>query len=126
MGFTPFWDFKPTNANHVDSRGAYTNEKILKLSTKDKIHLKCDAVDGCVVDGSREAKPFGFVLKNVLDIKFSVNLKLYIKKIYKSVRNTLTDYLEDDDHEKVNFNGETLTFNSQLIEICSQMSFQKP
>ena len=63
VGFTPYWDFKPTNANHVDSRSAYTNEKILKLSTKDKIHLKCDAVDGCVVDGPREAKLFSFVLK---------------------------------------------------------------
>ena len=28
LGFTPYWDYKPTNAIHSDSPGVYTNEKI--------------------------------------------------------------------------------------------------
>ena len=36
LGFTPSWDFKPTNAIHVDSPGVYTGEKKLKLGTTKK------------------------------------------------------------------------------------------
>ena len=25
LGFTPYWDFKPTNASHVDSPGVFTS-----------------------------------------------------------------------------------------------------
>ena len=39
------------------------------------------------------------------------------KEIKKSFFNTITFYLENDNHEEVNFNGETLTFTSQLIKI---------
>ena len=38
--FTPFWDYKPTNAIQAVSPGVYTSEKILKLKTIDKIHCK--------------------------------------------------------------------------------------
>ena len=34
--------------------------------------------------------------------------------------NTITFYSEDDNHEEVNFNGETLTFTEQLIKIWTQ------
>ena len=30
LGFSPNWDYKPTNTIHVDSPGVYTSEKILK------------------------------------------------------------------------------------------------
>ena len=42
LGFTPCWDYKLTNAFHSDSPGVYTSEKILNLSTIDRIHLKGD------------------------------------------------------------------------------------
>ena len=35
----------------------------------------------------------------------------------KSVLNTITFYLEDDNNKEVNFNGETLTFTLQMIKI---------
>ena len=40
LGFTPYWDHKPTNAIHADSSGVYTSDKNLYLSTLDKILLK--------------------------------------------------------------------------------------
>ena len=40
-----------------------------------------------------------------------------IKKINKSVLNTITFYLEDDNNEEVDFNGETLIFTLQMIKI---------
>ena len=27
LAFTPYWDYKPTNANHANSSGVYTSEK---------------------------------------------------------------------------------------------------
>ena len=42
---------------------------------------------------------------------------IHYEKLNKPVLNTTTIYLEDDTHEKVEFNGETLTFTLQLIKI---------
>ena len=47
LGFTP----KPTNAILADDQGVYTKEKVLNLGTIDKIHLKCDVIDGSVQIG---------------------------------------------------------------------------
>ena len=63
LGFTPYWDYKPTNAIHADSLGVYTSDKInLNLYTKNKIHLKCDCIDGSIQDGLRQPILFNFVL----------------------------------------------------------------
>ena len=31
LGFTPFWDYKPTNAIHADRPGVWTGEKKIKF-----------------------------------------------------------------------------------------------
>ena len=54
LGFTPYWDYKPP--------GVYTSDKILKLNTINKIHLKCDVIDGSAVDGVRKPILYSFVL----------------------------------------------------------------
>ena len=38
LGFTPYWDYKPTIESHADSPGIYTSDKLLVLSTIDKFH----------------------------------------------------------------------------------------
>ena len=43
LGFTPHWDYKNYNE--------YISQKIINLSTIDRIHLKCDVMDGSLVDG---------------------------------------------------------------------------
>ena len=48
LGFTPYWDYKPTNAIHADSSGIYTSDEFLKLNTINKIHLKCDVIGGSI------------------------------------------------------------------------------
>ena len=58
LGFEPYWDYKPTNGE-----GVYTSDKIiLNLNTINKIHLKCDCVDGSVQVGVRQPILFSFVL----------------------------------------------------------------
>ena len=119
LGFTPYWDYKPTNSNHDAIPGVYTSDKILlNLNTKDKIHLKCDSIDGSIQDGVRQPILFSFVLDKPSGYKiFCQPETIHYKKVNKSVLNTINFYLEDDNNEEVNFNGETLTFTLQMIKI---------
>ena len=54
LGFTAGWDYKHYNQ--------YLSQKIVNLSSTNKIHLKCDAIDGSVVDGVRQPILYSFVL----------------------------------------------------------------
>ena len=110
LGFTPGWDYKHYNQ--------YLSQKIVNLSNTNKIHLKCDAIDGSVVNGIRQPILYSFVLDKPSGYKiFSEPETIHYKKINKSVLNTITFYLEDDNNKEVNFNGETLTFTLQMIKI---------
>ena len=110
LGFTPYWDYKP---------GVYSSDKvILNLNTINKIHLKCDIIDGCIQDGVRQPILFSFVLDKPAGYKiFCEPETIHYQKINKTILNTVTFYLDDDNNEEVNFNGETLTFTLQMIKI---------
>ena len=110
LGFTAGWDYKHYNQ--------YLSQKIVNLSNTNKIHLKCDAIDGSVVNGIRQPILYSFVLDKPFGYKvFCEPETIHYKKINKSVLNTITFYLEDDNNKEVNFNGETLTFTLQMIKI---------
>ena len=110
LGFTASWDYK--HYNH------YLSRKIVNLSSTNKIHLKCDAIDGSVVDGVRQPILYSFVLDKPSGYKvFCEPEKILYKKINKSVLNKLTFYLEDNNNKVVDFNQETMTFTLQLIKI---------
>ena len=118
MVLEPYWDYKPTIFNNVGIPIVYVSDKILNLTTTDKIHLKCDAIEGSVVCGLRQPILYSFVLDKLPGYKvFSEPETIHYKKINKSVLNTITFYLEDDNNEEVNSNGETLTFTQQRIKI---------
>ena len=110
LGFTAGWDYKHYNK--------YISQKIVSLSKTNKIHLKCDAIDGSVVNGLRQTILYSFVLDKKPGYKvFSEPETIHYKKINKSVLDTITFYLEDDNNKEVNLNGETLTFTRQMIKI---------
>ena len=119
LGFSPYWDYKPNNSSHVLIPGIYPSDKIiLDLDTIDKIHLKCDCIDGSIRDGVRQPIPFSFVLDKPSGHKvFCEPETIHYKKINKSFLNTIIFYLENDDYKEVNFNGETLTITLQMIKI---------
>ena len=71
-------DYKPTNAIHADKPGVYISDKILSLSTKDKIHLKCEVFDGSVVNGIREPMLFSFFCMSQLVINYFECLRQFI------------------------------------------------
>ena len=114
LGFEPYWDYKPTNGE-----GVYTSDKtILNLNRINKIHLKCDCIDGSIQEGIRQPIFFSFVLDKPSGYKvFCQPETIHYKRINKSVLNTITFYLEDDNNEEVDFNQETFTFTLQMIKI---------
>ena len=80
--------------------------------------MKCDVINGSVVNGIRQPILYSFVSDKPSGYKvFCEPETIHYKKIKKSILNTITFYLEDDNNEKVNFNGETLTFTLQMIKI---------
>ena len=110
LGFTPGWDYKHYNK--------YISQKIVNLSNKNKMQLKCDAIDGSLVNGIRQSILYNFALDKLPGYKvFSEPETIHYKKINKSVLNTITFYLKNDNNEEVDFNGETLTFTLQMIKI---------
>ena len=110
LGYTSGWDYKHYNK--------YFSQNFLNLDSTNKIHLKCDVIDGSVVNGSRQPILYSFVLDKKPGYKvFSEPETRHYKKINKTVLNIITIYLEDENNEEVNFNGETLTFTLQTIKI---------
>ena len=116
LGFTPNWYYKPTNAIHAHLPGVYNSDRILNSSTIDKIHLKCDVINGSLVNDIKQPKLFSFLLNRPTGYKVLCQFKtVHYMKINKPTLNTMTCYLEEDSNEEVNFNGETLTFLLQLF-----------
>ena len=106
--------FKDTN--YIE--GTHISEKPVMITTTDKVHLKCDCVDGSIVNGIREQILFSFNLSAPPGYKIikEPNIILY-KKINKTRLDSIQFFLEDNNHNPVDFNEETLTFTIQIIKI---------
>ena len=77
LGFTSGWDYKHYNQ--------YLSQKVVNLCSTNKIHLKCDVIDGSVVDGVRQLKLYSFVLDKPSAYKvFCEPETIHYKKIKKS------------------------------------------
>ena len=88
------------------------------MSIIDKVHLKCDVIDGSVLYGVRQPILFNFVLDNKPGFKvFCEPGTIQYKKNKSKYFKTITFYLEDDNNEEIKFNGETLTSTLQRIRI---------
>ena len=83
LGFTSGWDYKHYNE--------YTSQKIVNLGSTNKIHLKCDCVNGSIQDGVRQPILYSSVLDKKPGYKvFCEPETIHYKKINKSVLNTIT------------------------------------
>ena len=98
--------------------GSYKSDKPNNITGIDKVHLKCDCIQGSIVNGIREPIFLNFALSSPPGHKIykEPRIKLF-KKINKSVLSHITFFFEDDDHKAVDFNGETVSFTCQRIKI---------
>ena len=98
--------------------GSHESDKPINITGIDKIHLKCDCIQGSIVNGIREPVLYSFALSSPPGHKIykEPRVKLF-RKVNKSVLSHITFYFEDDDHKLVDFNGETVLFTCQLVKI---------
>ena len=98
--------------------GSYRSETPINISGIDKVLLKCDCINGSIVNGTREPILYSIVLSLPPGHKVykEPRIKLF-KNLNKSFLSHITFYLEDDDHKSVDFIGGTISFTCQLIEI---------
>ena len=101
--------------------GTHKSEKPVMITTTDKVHHKCDCVDGSIVNGIREKILFSFNLSAPPGYKIikEPNTILF-KKINKTRLDKIQFFLEDSNHNPVDFNSETLTFIFRIIKIYSK------
>ena len=96
----------------------YESDRPINITSIDKVHLKCDCIDGSIVNGIREPFLYSFPLDQPPGHKIYKEPKVKLfKKLNKSVLSHTRFYLEDDDHKEVDFNGETISFTCHLIKI---------
>ena len=99
--------------------GTHISEKPVMITSTDKIHLKCDCVDRSIVKGVREQILFSFNLGAPPGYKIITEPNvIFNKKINKTRLDSIQFFLEDSNHNPVDFNFETLTFiTNQIIKI---------
>ena len=112
LRFTAYWVYKPTYSNQANFPGVYTSDKILNFKTKDENHMECVCIIGSVENGTLQPRLSSSDQDKppVCKVFYQPETVLF-KKLNKYVRNTITFYLEDDDHKEVFLNGKTLTFS---------------
>ena len=72
LGFQPHWDYQHYNK--------YVSQKIVNFSTTNKMHLKCDVIDGSILDGSRQPIIFSLVSYKTPGYKVFASLEQFILK----------------------------------------------
>ena len=98
--------------------GSYKSDKPINITGIDKVHLKCDCIDGSIMNGIREPILYCFSLDQPPGHKIYKEPKVKLfKKINKSILSHITFYFEDDDYKPVDFNNEIVLFTCQLIKI---------
>ena len=98
--------------------GSYKGDRPINITGIDKIHLKCDCIQGSIVNSVREPILYSFALSAPPGHKIykEPRVKLF-KKLNKSILSHITFYFEDDDYKPVDFINETIGFTCQLTKI---------
>ena len=100
--------------------GTHKSEKPVMITTTDKVHLKCDCVDGSIVNGIREQILFSFNLSAPPGFKIIKEpTTILYKKINKTRLDNIRFFLEDSSHNPVDFNNENLTFPIRLVWVVT-------
>ena len=107
LGFTRsrFYPLDDIDGFYQLIAGSYKSDRPINITGNEKIHLKCDCINGSIVNGNREPILYSFALPSPLShifykqprVKLIIKIKTY-KKINKSVLSHITFYLEGDDH----------------------------
>ena len=77
--------------------GSYKKDRPINITRIGKVHLKCNCINGSVVNGTREQILYSFALSSPLGHqKFSEPRVKLFKKMNKNVLSHITFCLEDE------------------------------
>ena len=95
------------------SEGTHKSEKPVMVTSIDKVHLKCDCVDGSIVNGVREQILFSFNLSAPSGYKFpnSPTTVLY-KQMNKTRLDSIQFFFGDSNYNPVDFRHSHSQFKS--------------
>ena len=120
LGFTQsrFYPLDDIDGFYQKIAGSYKGDRPINITGVDKVHLKCDCINGSIVNGAREPILYSFALSSPPGYKIYKQPRIDLfKKINKSPLSHITFYLEDDDYKPLDFNNETVSFTCQLTKI---------
>jgi len=109
--------FTSKNLNVLPDQVTTTSisERKVSITDIDKVHLKCDCVDGSIFNGKREPIIYSFGLDEPPGHKiFKTPQKILYKRVNKERIDGIAFNFHDNDRNSVNFNGETISFTIQL------------
>ena len=95
--------------------GTHISEKPVMITTIDKVHLKCDCVDGSIVNGIQGQILSSFNLSAPPEYKIIRERNIIFCK--KTRLDKVQFFLEDNNHNPVDFKSGTSTFTIQIIKI---------
>ena len=98
--------------------GSKKSDRPIDINAFDKVHLKCDCINGTIVNGIREPFLYSFAFSSASghEVIKEPRIELF-KKINKSVLSHLIISLEEHDYKPVDFNNETISFTCQITKI---------
>ena len=83
------------------------SEKVINIMPINKIHLKCNVIDGSIVNGIRQPILFSFNLDKPPGFKvYKEPTIILYKKLNTNKLSHIKFYLEDDNKNQVDFQGE--------------------
>ena len=96
--------------------GSYKSDKPINITQIDKLQKRCDFISGSILNSIREPILYSFALDKPPghETNKEPRTKL-LKKINHSVLSHMAFCLESDDHNSVEFIGETKSFSCQSI-----------
>ena len=99
--------------------GTYKSDKPYNITATDKVHIKCDCIQGSIVNGIREPFLYSLGLVEPPGHKMynQARVKLFEKRTNKLVLSYITFYLEDDGYKPIDFNNESISFTCQINKI---------
>ena len=96
----------------------YKSNTPISIIGIDKVHLKCECINGSIVNVIRETFLHNFALDKPPGHKICKEPRFQIfRRLNIYVLSHITFYLEDEDHRRVDFNGERIPFTCQLLKI---------
>ena len=90
--------------------GTYKSNRPINVTGIDKVHSKCDCINGSVVNGVQRPIIYSFGVSSLTGQKLYKEPRIKLLEKIEPVLSHITFYLEADGHKPVDFSDEIISF----------------